>query len=82
MNASEGPGNDHGASVEPRLQGSVLARTAFAVVVVDDQSPRLVARLEALRHRGDCVRLRFVCTVLVVERNIHVAAFVVDSSDD
>ena len=69
-------------TIEARLQSSMFARTALAVVVVNDERPRLVARLEPLRHCRYGVGLGLRRSMLVVERDVHLAAFVVDSSDD
>lgn len=57
MDTSEGTRDDHRAAVEAGLKSSMLARAAFAVVVVDDESPGMVPRLEALGYCGDSVRL-------------------------
>ena len=59
VDTGEGPCDDSGASVEPRLESGMLTRTTLAVVVIDNESPRLVARFEALCNIGDGIRLRF-----------------------
>ena len=74
--------NAYMCTIEPRLQSSMFARTALTVVVVNDERPRLVARLEPLRHCRDGVGLGLRRSMLVVERDVHIAALVVDSSDD
>ena len=74
--------NAYVRTIEPRLQSSMFARTALTVVIVNDERPRMAARLEPLRHCRDGVGRGLRRSMLVVERDVHLAALVVDSSDD
>ena len=60
----------------------MLSCASFAVVVIDDEGPWLIARLEALGYAGDSVRLALRWRVVVVERNIDFSTLIIDSCDD
>lgn len=55
----------------------MFSSATLAVIVVDDESPRLSSSLEALGDTRYCVRWRFGSAVVVVESNVHVATFIV-----
>lgn len=79
MYARERAPDDERAAVESRLQRRVLARAALAVVLVHDQRPRLVPRLEALCDVRNRVCRRFARCVVWVGSDVDFTAFVVDS---
>ena len=55
----------------------MFACTALPVVLVDNDSPRLVPGLEALGYGGDCVRFGLRRLVLMVKGDIDLSAFVI-----
>lgn len=79
MYARERAPDDECAAVKSRLQRRVLARAALAVVLVHDQRPRLVPRLEALCDVRNRVCRRFARCVVWVGSDVDFTAFVVDS---
>jgi hypothetical protein len=57
----------------------MLTGTAFAIIVVNDQSPRLIASFKAFCDCRNGVNLSLASGPIMVECNIHVAPFVVHS---
>jgi hypothetical protein len=64
-------------TVEAGLERSVFTGAAFAVVLVDNERPGLVAGLETLRNARDGVSLCLRGIVLVVESDVYVSSLVV-----
>lgn len=79
MDSGKGPSDNRSTSVKPRLESGMLSRTAFTVVVVDDEGPWLLARFETLGDVGDSVRLRLPRCMVVVECNVYLSRLVVHS---
>ena len=57
----------------------MLSRRPFAIVLVNDERPRSVTFFKPLRNFGNRVRRRLVLRMIVVERNIYVSSFIIDS---
>jgi hypothetical protein len=68
-------------TVEAGLERSVFTGAAFAVVLVDDERPGLVAGLETLRNARDGVSLRLRGIVLVVESDVDVSSLIIYGLD-
>ena len=66
-------------TIEPRLQSSMLASTAFTVVLIHNERPWLTARFEALCDTRNGVSLGLSWLMVVVECDVNIATFVVHS---
>jgi hypothetical protein len=66
-------------TIESRLKGSMLTGTTFAIIVINDQSPRLIASFEPFCDCGNGVGLGLASGMIMVECNIHTAPFVIHS---
>lgn len=65
-------------AIETGLKSSMLSRTAFSIVLVNDEGPWLVTSLEALRDGRNCICRVLGRVMIMIIGNIHVATFVVD----
>ena len=68
-------------TIESWLQSRMFARTAFSVIVIDDQGPRLTPRFESFGNSWNGVRWGLVGGMIVVECDIDIPAFIVSCSD-
>lgn len=55
---------------------------AFAIIVVDNQCPRLLSSLEALGYTGNGIRAGLRRIMVVVEGDVHFTALIVDRLQD
>ena len=60
----------------------MLAGTAFAVVLIDDKCPGLIARLEALSNTRNGVCFALCWSMFVIECNVDLTAFIIHGGDD
>jgi hypothetical protein len=66
-------------TVEPGLQSRVFTRATFAVIFIYDQHPRLSPSFESLRNTGDGILLGLRGITVVIESDVHISTFVIDS---
>ena len=68
-------------TVKPGLQSRVFTCATFAIIFVDDQCPWLSPSFKSFRNTGDGILLGLRGTMVVVESDVHVSTFVIDSLD-
>jgi hypothetical protein len=66
-------------TIEAGLQCSMLSRTTLAIVVVNNQCPRLIAWFKSLGNSWNCISLWLRRIMVVIERDIDIPALVVYS---